>query len=146
MSDSKFDRLKLENQICFPLYAASRQVIKMYRPYLEPMDLTYTQYVVLLVLWEKNSISAGELGRRLILDSGTLTPVLKSMEAKGLIRRYRSLEDERVLNVEITEEGKNLREKAMAIPEEQATHGRLSAREEAELHRLLYKIIGTEEQ
>jgi len=145
MSDSKCDSLKLKNQLCFPLYAASRQVIKMYRPYLDPLGLTYTQYITMLVLWEENPISAGELGRRLLLDSGTLTPVLKSLEAKGLVLRYRSVEDERVLNVEITERGKKLQEEASFIPEKQASCSRLSHEEGAELYRLLYKLMGIEE-
>ena len=100
--DSKYDALKLENQLCFPLYACSRKVMKLYHPYLSELNLTYTQYICMMVLWEMRKISAKELGNRLFLDSGTLTPVLKSLEKKGLLRRYRSNEDERVLLVEIT--------------------------------------------
>ena len=104
----KYDGLKLENQICFPLYACSRAVIKKYHPYLSAIDLTYTQYIAMLVFWDEKKISVKELGSKLFLDSGTLTPVLKSLEAKGLVKRYRSSEDERVLLVEITEAGELL--------------------------------------
>ena len=100
----KYDSLKLENQICFPLYAASREIVKQYHPFLTEIDLTYTQYITLMVLWEEKKISVKELGQKLFLDSGTLTPVLKTMESRGLITRKRSEKDERVLIVEITTE------------------------------------------
>ena len=112
----KFDGLKLENQLCFPLYACSREVIKKYRPFLTELDLTYTQYIAMLVFWEERKLSVKELGQKLFLDSGTLTPVLKSLEGKGLVKRSRSTEDERVLLVEITEEGEALKEKAAEVP------------------------------
>ena len=108
----KYDSLKLENQLCFPLYACSREIIKKYRPYLEKIDLTYTQYITMMVFWEHKKISVKELGKKLFLDSGTLTPVLKSLEAKGFVTRYRSQEDERVLLVEITEAGEALKDRA----------------------------------
>ena len=108
MNDSGYDVLKLENQLCFPLYAASREVIKQYRPFLEALDLTYTQYIAMMVFWEEKKISVKELGKKLFLDSGTLTPVLKSLEAKGFLKRYRSEEDERVLLVEITAAGESI--------------------------------------
>jgi len=146
MSDSKYESLKLKNQLCFPLYAASRQVTKMYRKYLSPLDLTYTQYITMLVLWEEELISAGELGRRLYLDSGTLTPVLKSLEAKGLIKRYRAADDERVLTVELTAEGRELQAEALKIREKQKEEPFLSEQEMAELYRLLYKILPDEEK
>ncbi|MDO4842649.1 MAG: MarR family transcriptional regulator, partial [Phoenicibacter congonensis] len=95
----KYDALRLENQICFPLYAASREIIKKYTPYLRELDLTYTQYIALMVLWQEKEISVKELGARLFLDSGTLTPVLKSLEDKGCVRRRRSTDDERVVIV-----------------------------------------------
>ena len=110
------DALRLENQPCFPLYAASREVIKRYRPYLDAMELTYTQYIVLLVIWEHGTISVRDLGRKLYLDSGTLTPVLKTLEKAGLITRRRSTRDERVLMITITESGMALQEKAQEIP------------------------------
>lgn len=137
----KYEGLKLENQLCFPLYACSRLVIKKYHPVLSELDLTYTQYIAMLVLWEVRSLSVKELGCRLFLDSGTLTPLLKSMEAKGLIRRFRSSEDERVLIAEITDEGMALREKAADIPEKVGGCIKLEAQEAAELYRLLYKLL-----
>ena len=141
MCDNEFNYLKLENQLCFPLYAASREMIKLYRPFLEPIDLTYTQYVAMMVLWEVKKISVKEMGKRLYLDSGTLTPVLKSMEAKGFINRYRSVEDERVLIVEITEKGEQLREKAKNIPLEMAKNVNLEIDERIEFYRLIYKML-----
>ena len=110
-----FDALKLENQLCFPLYAASREVIKRYYPFLDAIDLTYTQYIAMMVFWEEKEISVKELGHRLFLDSGTLTPLLKCLEAKGLVTRSRSLDDERVVIARITEEGEALKEKAEAL-------------------------------
>ncbi len=142
MSDAKYDGLKLENQICFPLYAASREVIKRYRPYLDQLDLTYTQYIAMMVFWEQKRINVKELGKKLYLDSGTLTPVLKSLEAKGYVRRQRSTEDERVLIVEVTENGEALKDKALSIPGQVAGCVRLEVTEAVELHRLLYKLLG----
>ena len=138
----EFDPLKLDNQICFPLYAASREVIKQYRPFLDEIDLTYTQYVAMMVLWEEKKISVGDTGKRLFLDSGTLTPVLKNLEAKGLVNRYRWTADERVLIVEITEAGEALRERALAIPGKMASCVSLSPEEAMQLYQLLYKILG----
>ena len=135
------DKLKLENQLCFPLYAASRMVVRQYRPYLEALDLTYTQYIVMMVLWADTKMSVKDLGEKLYLDSGTLTPVLKSMEKKGFIRRYRSSEDERVLIAELTEKGKNLQTEAANVPEKMASCIRLDARESGDLYTLLYKIL-----
>lgn len=137
----KYDGLKLENQLCFPLYAASREVIKQYRPYLDALDLTYTQYITMMVFWEEKKISVKELGKKLYLDSGTLTPVLKSLEAKGLVKRYRSSQDERVLIVEITDKGEELRKKAAGIPAEVGKCIRLEKGEAAELYQMLYKIL-----
>ena len=139
--DKKYDGLKLKNQICFPLYAASREVIKQYRPYLDALDLTYTQYITMMVFWEEKIINVKELGKKLFLDSGTLTPVLKSLEAKGYVHRYRSTEDERVLMVEITVKGENLKEQAVSIPESIAGCNLLDADEAMQLYRLLYKIL-----
>ena len=139
----KKDTLKLDDQLCFPLYAASREVVKQYRPLLDKLDLTYTQYITMMVLWEEKSVSVKELGKRLYLDSGTLTPVLKSLEAKGFVRRFRSREDERVLIAEITPEGEALRERAVGIPGEIAACVKLEKDEAAALYSLLYKILGT---
>ncbi len=141
MEDNNYKHLKLENQLCFPLYAASREMIKLYRPYLEPLDLTYTQYVAMMVIWEVKIISVKDLGKRLYLDSGTLTPVLKSLESKGFINRYRSSEDERVLLVELTQKGAKLRDKAIDIPKEMAKNVTLDREESIEFYRLIYKLL-----
>lgn len=114
--EKNYDALKLENQISFPLYACAKEVVKIYRDYLETLNLTYTQYITMLVLWEVERINVKELGERLYLDSGTLTPVLKSLEAKGFVKRYRYDKDERVLLVEATEAGQVLREVAAEFP------------------------------
>lgn len=141
--DSKYEGLKLENQLCFPLYAASREVIKRYRPFLDELDLTYTQYIAMMVFWEEKSLSVKELGKKLFLDSGTLTPVLKSIEAKGYVKRYRSAEDERILIVEITPKGEELREQALSVPGAVAGCVRLDKDEAEQLYRLLYKVLGS---
>ena len=136
-----YDDLKLRNQLCFPLYAASRELIKCYREYLEQIDLTYTQYIAMLVLWEERRLNVKALGMRLYLDSGTLTPVLKSLEAKGYVLRTRSSEDERVLMVEVTPEGDALKERAMAIPHRMNGLTALSEEEANQLYHLLYKLL-----
>ena len=106
------EALRLENQICFPLYACAKEIVKRYRPFLEEIDLTYTQFITMIVLWENGSISAKEIGRKLFLDSGTLTPVLKSLANKGFITRERSKDDERVLMIDLTEKGRELQKEA----------------------------------
>ena len=110
--------LKLSNQLCFPLYALSRKVTSHYLPLLEKIGLTYPQYLVMLVLWEEGSLSVKELGTKLMLDSGTLSPLLKKMEERNLVKRQRQKEDERVVLISLTEAGENLKEKAAEIPEE----------------------------
>ena len=145
MIDNKYDALKLENQLCFPLYAAAREGVKKYRPFLDELGITYTQYVTMIALWEHDKLSVKELGKRLHLDSGTLTPVLKSLEAKGYIDRQRSSEDERVLIAELTPAGKALRDKALDIPKEVASFVKLSSRETAQLRSLLCKLIAADE-
>lgn len=144
MAPENFDGLKLENQLCFPLYAASREIVKKYRPYLDELGITYTQYVTMMVFWEEKKINVKSLGGRLFLDSGTLTPVLKSLEAKGLVRRYRSTVDERVLMVEITEAGEKLKERAVKIPAAVAGCVGLEPDEAAQLYKLLHKLLGTD--
>ncbi|MBQ8407364.1 MAG: MarR family transcriptional regulator [Clostridia bacterium] len=141
MDQSDYDVLKLKNQLCFPLYAASRQVIKQYRPLLDEIGLTYTQYIVMMVFWEEKKINVKELGKKLYLDSGTLTPVLKSLEAKGLVNRHRSTFDERVLTVEITDAGESLKEKASTIPTALASCIKLDPQEATQLYSLLYKVL-----
>ncbi len=141
MTRQENSTLKLENRICFLLYAASRDVIKSYKPYLDDMGLTYTQYITMIVLWEEKTVTVKELGKRLYLDSGTLTPLLKKMEAKGLITRKRSFEDERNLIVTVTEEGERLKEMADGIPEKILACSEISLEEAVTLRALLLKII-----
>ena len=139
---NKYDCLKIENQLCFPLYAASREVIKQYNPYLQKIDLTYTQYVAMMVLWDVKKTTVKDLGEKLYLDSGTLTPLLKSLEAKGLVKRSRSKEDERVLIVEITAKGEELKNEAVEIPKAMMGCVKLTQEEAATLYSLLYKVLG----
>lgn len=143
MDLERYDALLLENQLCFPLYAASREVVKRYRPHLEALGLTYTQYIVLMVVWAEGTVSVRDLGRRLYLDSGTLTPVLKTLEKAGFITRRRSPEDERVLLVTITEEGIALRERAMDVPAAMKGCVSLDQQEAETLYRLLYKVLAS---
>lgn len=138
MEGPKYDSLQLKNQLCFPLYASARETVKLYKPYL---DLTYTQYITMLVLWEEKVVSVKVLGERLFLDSGTLTPLLKKLEAKGLVVRRRSQEDERILNVSLTKAGERLRERALDIPRELGNTVKLDPEEISQLYRLLYKLL-----
>ena len=138
----KFDSLKLDNQLCFPLYACSKEIIRKYKPYLDEIDLTYTQYIAMMVMWEKKTVNVKTLGECLYLDSGTLTPVLKKLESKGYITRERSDKDERNLVVSITETGMQLREKAAEIPGKIGGCVKLSPEESKSLYDILYKIIG----
>ena len=139
--DNNYDALRLDRQLCFPLYACAREMIKLYKPALDELDLTYTQYISMMVLWEKRSVSVKELGEELYLDSGTLTPLLKKMEAKGLLTRRRSAEDERSLIVSLTEKGLALRDQAMAVPPRMIRCVNLEPEERKELFRLLYKLL-----
>lgn len=139
-----FDPLKLENQLCFPLYACAREVVRLYAPFLEGLSLTYTQYIVMLSLWEHRSMSVKELGSALFLDSGTLTPLLKKLEAQGLVKRERSKKDERVVIVTLTEEGAALRKKAEPVPDCMARCIPLSGEEAQTLYALLYKILNSD--
>lgn len=133
--------LKLENQFCFPLYAAARQVTALYTPYLRELGLTYTQYIVFLVLWEKDGISVGELGRKLYLDNGTLTPLLKKLEAAGYLIRTREKEDERVVTVSLTDAGRALKEQAQEIPGKVGRCICLDENEAGTMYALLYKLL-----
>ena len=141
MGSHKYDVLKLDNQICFPLYACSREIIKQYKPFLDELELTYTQYIAMMVLWEKKSLTVKELGERLYLDSGTLTPMLKKMEAKGLLTRTRSSEDERNLIIAITDKGEKLKEQAVTVPSKMAKCANLGVEDAAALYRILNKIL-----
>ena len=139
----KKDSLRLENQLCFPLYACAREVVKAYRPHLDVLGLTYTQYITMMVLWEEGKVSVRDLGRKLHLDSGTLTPLLKKLESKGYLKRERSTVDERVVIACITEEGRKLKRAAAKIPQAMANEVAEFPMEDAqELYRLLYKLIG----
>lgn len=140
MSD-KYESLKLGNQICFPLYAVSKEIVRRYKPFLDEIDLTYTQYITMMVMWEKENICVKDLGSCLFLDSGTLTPVLKTLEKKGYITRTRSQEDERVLNVEITEEGMKLRDKALEVPKGISSCVKLDPEEAMQLYSILHKMM-----
>ncbi len=135
------DPLKLENQICFMVYAAAREITKQYRPLLEELDVTYPQYLVLLVLWEKKELAVKDLGEKLFLDSGTLTPMLKRMEAHRLIMRNRSKQDERSVMVSLTERGEGLREKAVCIPGALLENIKMEDDELKNLKRSLGKIL-----
>lgn len=139
---SEYDRLKLENQLCFPLYACSKEIIRRYKPFLEKLNLTYTQYITMMVLWEERELSVKELGKRLFLDSGTLTPLLKKLEAKGYLTRARDPKDERNLIIRITDRGLDLREDALAVPEELRTCIKFTPEESKLLYRLLYGLLG----
>ena len=140
---SKYDSLKLENQLCFPLYACAKEITRHYRPFLDKIDLTYTQYIVMMVLWEENEINVKRLGEKLFLDSGTLTPLLKSLEAKGYLTRSRSKTDERNLDVKITNLGMELRDKAVDIPKSMGSCINLTPEEAQVLYKVLYKILGS---
>ncbi|KRF21379.1 MarR family winged helix-turn-helix transcriptional regulator [Paenibacillus sp. Soil787] len=141
MSSSEF--LKLENQLCFSLYASSRAITRMYRPFLEGLGITYPQYLVLLVLWDQKESTVKELSEKLDLDSGTLTPMLKRMEAQQLVQRKRSSEDERVVNIQITEAGLALYEKALCIPQSLLASSGLSLEEIYTFNEQLKRIISS---
>jgi len=133
--------LKLENQLCFPLYACSKEIIKKYKPFLDKIDLTYTQYITMLVLWEKDEINIKELGNKLFLDSGTLTPLLKKLEQKGYIIRKRNKIDERNLIVSITKQGANLKNKAKDISINIGKCINIDEQDALKLHEILYKLL-----
>ena len=140
---SAAELLRLDNQLCFPLYACSKEVVRSYQPLLSPLGLTYTQYLCMMVLWEEGTATVSHLGERLYLDSGTLTPVLKKLEDRGYITRERSVADARVLEARLTPEGRALRDRAASVPAAMACHVHLSADEAAELKRLLAKVIAS---
>ena len=142
MSLEGYEQLKLENQLCFPLYAAAKEVVRKYKPYLDELDLTYTQYIAMMALWEHESMNVKELGSKLYLDSGTLTPLLKKLETKGYITRCRCKEDERNLIIQITEKGDALKEKAANIPVDMAEKWiNISKEEIKSMYHSLYKLL-----
>ena len=135
------EAMKLANQLCFPLYAASRSVVSLYTPYLKPLGLTYTQYIVFLVLWEKDGVTVGEICDRLMLDNGTLSPLLKKMQQAGYIEKKRSEEDDRVVMITLTDEGRALQEKTKEIPEKVAGCIDLPLQKAQTLYALLYELL-----
>ena len=137
----KFESLKLSNQVCFPLYAASREVIKLYKPFLDEYNLTYTQYITMLVLWEDEKITIKELCKKLYLDSGTITPVIKKLEAMGLLIKYRDKSDERIVNVELTDKGRELKEEIVKVPEQVSCKVNGSVEDLLILKNLLEKVL-----
>ncbi len=139
--DSKYETLRLKNQLCFPIYLCAKEIIRSYTPMLEEIDLTYTQYIVMMYFWEKKESNVKELGNTLILDSSTLTPLLKKLENKGFITRMRSKTDERNLDIKITKKGMDLRDKALSIPKEMGKCIDLTEEEALTLYKLAYKII-----
>ena len=132
---------KLGNQICFPLYVIAKEITGMYRPFLDELDLTYSQYLVMMVLWENDGLTVNQIGEKLYLDSGTLTPLLKRLEVKSLLQRNRKKEDERVVEVSLTEQGKNLQMKACEIPGKMVKKLNISADDLAELKTTVDKIL-----
>ncbi len=139
--EDKYKMLKLSSQLCFPLYACSKEIVKKYKPFLDELDLTYTQYITMMVLWENEKVNVKELGELLYLDSGTLTPVLKKLEQKKFINRCRDKNDERVLNVSLTDEGRKLKEVALEVPKKMVACLRLSDDEMDMLRNTLNKLL-----
>ncbi|MGV8994818.1 MAG: MarR family winged helix-turn-helix transcriptional regulator [Flavobacterium sp.] len=135
------ESLQLKNQICFPLYALSKEITKLYRPLLEQLDMTYPQYLVMMVLWEKDGLTVSELGEKLLLDSGTLTPLLKRLETKSYLSRKRKKEDERVVELFLTKEGINLQQKACPIPSEMLEKMDVKTEDLTQLKTLLDTIL-----
>ena len=136
-----YDCLKLENQLCFPLYACSKEIVKKYKPFLNKIDLTYTQYIVMIILWEYGKMNLKDLGNKMYLDSGTLTPLLKKLEIKGYIKRNKSCEDERNLMIELTKKGESLKDEAIDIPNKIGGCLNLDNEDTTTLYELLYKIL-----
>ena len=140
----EYEQLLLKNQLCFPMYACSRKIVGSYTPYLKPLGLTYTQYILFMVLWEEDHLPVGSIGERLHLDNGTLTPMLKKLESAGYLTRERSKADERSVIVTLTEKGRDLAEQAKKIPGEVGGCIPLTQKEGFQLYQLLYKIMGAE--
>ena len=141
-----FDPLKLQNQLCFPMYACAKEIVRRYRPYLDELGITYTQYITMMVMWEHEKIISTDLSAYLHLDYGTLTPVLKKLETMGMIKRKRAAKDERLLEIELTDAGRGLREKAGHIPGKMSGLLGLSAKEAKTLYDLLYKTLAYMEE
>ena len=139
---SEFDCLKIENQLCFPLYVASKEVVRLYKPHLDEFGLTYTQYIALMVLWDKESVSVKELSNALYLDSGTISPLIRKLRDKGYVTLNHSAKDERIQLVSITEEGKQLQQKLKDVPLKMGSCLPLSANDAQMLYSILYRLIG----
>ena len=139
----KYEKMKLDNQLCFSLYAASREVIKTYKPQLDKYGLTYTQYIAMLVVWEYEKITVKEMGQKLHLDSGTLTPVLKKLLSMELIDKYRDKDDDRVVIVEVTEKGRKMKEEIIEVPEKMYCKFGKSIEDVVELKGLLDNLLAT---
>ncbi len=137
----EFDPLKLENQLCFPLYACAKEIVKTYKPFLDELNLTYTQYITMMVMWEHKEIRVKEVGHYLHLDSSTLTPLLKRLEEKGFVSRCRSSEDERDLIVSLTKKGEELRQKALSVPQRIAACVDMSGEKAQFLYSILYDLL-----
>ncbi len=144
MDNNYKETMKLANQLCFPLYAAARNVTGLYTPWLKPLGLTYTQYIVFLVLWEKDGISVTEIGARLMLDNGTLSPLLKKMEKAGYLERCRSKEDDRVVLITLTDKGRDLQEKVKDVPDKVASCFNLPEEKAQQLYSLLYELLANQ--
>ena len=140
------EAMKLDNQLCFPLYAASRSVVSLYTPLLKPLGLTYTQYLVFLVLWEKDEITVGEICDRLMLDNGTVSPLLKKMEQAGYIDKRRSEEDDRIVLITLTKEGRALQDKAKDVPRKIAGCVDLPPEKAKQLYDLLYELLNNRKE
>lgn len=143
MSESKYNVLKLENQLCFPLYACAKEIVRRYTLYLDELNLTYTQYITMMVMWEHRKLTVKEIGRFLYLDSGTLTPLLKKLEEKGLVERCRCKDDERNLMVTLTDQGEALKDRAVSIPEKIGACVNFESEDALQLYGLLYKLLGS---
>ncbi|MCR5690516.1 MAG: MarR family transcriptional regulator [Clostridiales bacterium] len=141
MDSDHREAMKLSNQLCFPLYAAARGVTNLYTPILQPLGLTYTQYLVFLVLWERDGVTVGEIGEKLMLDNGTLSPLLKKLQEAGYIERRRSADDERVVLITLTEKGRDLQEQAKDVPQKAARCVDLPPEKARELYTLLYELL-----
>ena len=139
--ENKYDSLKLKNQLCFPIYLCSKEIIRKYTPLLDELNLTYTQYIVMMYFWEVKVSNVKEVSKALILDSSTLTPLLRKLESKGYIRIVRSTKDERNLELTLTKEGENLKDKALEIPKRIAKCLDLSDNEANTLYSLVYKVL-----
>ena len=135
------EAMKLENQLCFPLYAAARTVTGLYTPYLKKLNLTYTQYIVMLVLWENDGITVGEICKKLMLDSGTLSPLLKKMSNLGYLEKQHSKDDEREVLIYLTEQGRALQEQAKGIPMQIGNCVKLDSEKAKQLYSLLYELL-----